>query len=134
VYVLSLGDYSTVLAGLTIIDDKTDLVKSKPTVSLGYNVPIYAQGDFIYYPTADNKIAVYNAKTQTSSSANFITDGTVITTPYAISGDVLTGEIFVADAKDYSSNGTVTAFDKTGKKEYSIVTGISPGKIALINK
>ncbi|MES2375637.1 MAG: DUF5074 domain-containing protein [Bacteroidota bacterium] len=134
VYVLSLGDYNTVLAGMTIIDDKTDIVKSKPTVSLGYNVPIYAQGDFIYYPTADNKIAVYNAKTQTSSSANFITDGTVITTPYAISGDVLTGEIFVADAKDYSSSGTVTAFDKNGKKEYSIVTGISPGKIVLINK
>lgn len=134
VYVLSLGDYDKVLAGMTVIDDKTDLVKSKPSVSLGYNVPIYAQGDFIYYPTADNKIAVYNAKTQTSSAANFITDGTVITSPYAISGDVLTGEIFVADAKDYSSNGTVTAFDKNGKKEYSIVTGISPGKIVLINK
>lgn len=134
VYVLSLGDYNKVLAGMTIIDDKTDLVKTSPAVSLGYNVPIYAQGDFVYYPTADNKIAVYNAKTQTSSAANFITDGTVITTPYAISGDVLTGEIFVADAKDYSSNGTVTAFDKTGKKEYSITTGISPGKIALINK
>jgi YVTN family beta-propeller protein len=134
VYVLSLGDYNKVLAGMTIIDDKTDLVKTSPAVSLGYNVPIYAQGDFVYYPTADNKIAVYNAKTQTSSSASFITDGTVITTPYAISGDILTGEIFVADAKDYSSNGTVTAFDKTGKKEYSITTGISPGKIALVNK
>ncbi|MDB5003849.1 MAG: hypothetical protein JWQ34_2074 [Mucilaginibacter sp.] len=134
VYVLSLGDYNKVLAGMTIIDDKTDVVKTNPTVSLGYNVPIYSQGDFVYYPTADNKIAVYNAKTQTASSANFIMDGTVITTPYAISGDVLTGEIFVADAKDYSSNGTVTAFDKAGKKEYSIVTGISPGKIALVNK
>ncbi|MDB4924944.1 YncE family protein [Mucilaginibacter sp.] len=134
VYVLSLGNFFNVPAGMTVIDDKTDLVKSKPTVNLGYNVPIFVLGDFVYYPSADNKIAVYNAKTQTAASVNFITDGTVINTPYAISGDPLTGEIFVTDAKDYSSNGTLTAFDKTGKKEYSIVVGISPGKIALVNK
>ncbi|MGF7080693.1 YncE family protein [Mucilaginibacter sp. UYCu711] len=137
VYVLSLGiitNTQNVNPGLTIINNTTDVVKSKADLSLGYNVPIYAQGDFVYYPTVDNKIAVYNAKTQTLSSANFVTDGTAITTPYAISGDVLTGEIFISDAKDYASNGTLTAFDKNGKKEYVITTGINPGKIVLINK
>ncbi|WP_214070634.1 YncE family protein [Mucilaginibacter sp. dw_454] len=138
VYVLSLGDFDTKPAGLTIVDATTDAVKSEPTVSLGYNIPIYTQGDFVYYPTTtDNKtyqIAVYNAKTQSSASVNFITDGTSITTPFSISGDPLTGEIFIGDAKDYASNGTLTAFDKTGKKEYAIATGISPGKIVLLNK
>ena len=134
VYVLSLGDFASVKPGLSIIDYNTDVVKSTTVLDLGYNLPLYTQGDFVYYPTGDNKIAVYNTKTQTLSSANFITDGTVITTPYAISGDVLTGEIFVTDAKDYSSSGTLTAFDKNGKKEYTINTGISPGKIVLINK
>jgi YVTN family beta-propeller protein len=136
VYVLSLGDFSdpTIKGGLSIIDYTTDVVKSTKELSLGYNIPIYTQGDFVYYPTADNKIAVYNAKTQTSSSANFITDGTAIASPYAISGDERTGEIFITDAKDYSSNGTLTAFDKTGKKEYTINTGISPGKVILVNK
>lgn len=137
VYVLSLGiitNTKNVNPGLTIINAATDIVKSQADLNLGYNVPVYAQGDFVYYPTADNKIAVYNAKTQTASSVNFITDGTAITTPYAISGDAVTGEIFVTDAKDYSSNGTLTAFDKNGKKEYVITTGINPGKIALINK
>ncbi len=137
VYVLSLGiitNTKNVNPGLTIINTTTDIVKSQADLNLSYNVPIYAQGDFVYYPTVDNKIAVYNAKTQTLSSANFVTDGTVITTPYSISGDVLTGEIFISDAKDYASNGTLTAFDKNGKKEYAIVTGISPGKIVLINK
>jgi len=138
VYVMSLGDFVATPAGMTVVDATTDAVKSKPTVSLGYNVPVYAQGDYIYYvTTTDNKsyqIAVYNAKTQAVSSANFITDGTVITTPYTISGDPQTGEIFIGDAKDYSSNGSVVAFDKTGKKEYSITVGISPGKIVLVNK
>jgi YVTN family beta-propeller protein len=137
VYVLSLGVVSgniNIAGGMTIIDSKTDAVKSQPAVSLGYNVPMAAQGDFVYYATKDNKIAVYNAKTQTAAQANFITDGTVITTPYAIAADPTTGEVFVTDAKDYSSSGTLYAFDKNGKIEYSITTGIDPGKIALVNK
>jgi len=134
VYVLSLGDFDKVAGGLTIIDDKTDAVKSQPTVSVGYNVPMAAQGDFVYFATADNKIAVYNTKTQALVRANFINDGTVVTTPYAIAADPLTGEVFVADAKDYSSNGTLYAFDKTGKLEYSIATGIDPGRITFVNK
>ena len=134
VYVLSLGDFDKVAGGLTIIDDKTDAVKSQPTVSVGYNVPMAAQGDFVYFATADNKIAVYNAKTQALVRANFINDGTAVITPYAIAADPLTGEVFVADAKDYSSNGTLYAFDKTGKLEYSTATGIDPGRITFVNK
>jgi YVTN family beta-propeller protein len=134
VYVLSIGDYGAVSGGMTIIDNTTDAVKTKINLSFGYNIPVAVSGDFVYYPTADNKIAVYNTKTQTAGPANFITDGTTITSPYAITTDPRTGEVFVADAKDYSSNGTVTAFDKNGKKEYSITVGINPGKITLVDK
>lgn len=134
VYVLSLGDFGTVSGGMTVIDNTTDAVKTTTNLSFGYNIPIAVNGDFVYYPTADNKIAVYNAKTQTAGVANFITDGTVITSPYAITTDPRTGEVFVADAKDYSSNGILYAFDKSGKKEYSITVGINPGKITLVDK
>ena len=134
VYVLSLGDYGAVKAGMTVIDNTTDVVKSQTNLNLGYNIPVTALGDFVYYATGDNKIAVYNAKTQAAASANFITDGTTITAPYAITTDSSTGEVFVTDAKDYSSNGVLYAFDKTGKKEYSITVGINPGKIALYTK
>lgn len=138
VYVLSYG-FGTVLSGMTIIDTKTDAVKPSPEINLGFSIPLYAQGDFVYYATSDpvtfeNKIAVYNANTQTPGQANFITDGTTLQTPYAISGDPNTGEIFITDAIDYSSNGILYAFDKTGKKEYTITVGINPGKIMLVNK
>jgi YVTN family beta-propeller protein len=134
VYVLSIGDYASIAGGMTIIDNTTDLVKSQPAVSVGFFVPMTISGDFVYYLTADNKVAVYNAKTQTAAQASFITDGTAITAPFTIAADPQSGEVFVTDAKDYASNGTLYAFDKTGKKEYSITTGISPGKIALLNK
>ncbi len=133
VYVLSLGDYGATQPGMTIIDNTTDAVKSQTNLNLGYNIPVVASGDYVYYPTVDNKIAAYNIKTQTTAT-NFITDGTTITAPYAITVDSGTGEVFVADAKDYSSNGVVYAFDKTGKKEYVINAGISPGKIVLYTK
>jgi YVTN family beta-propeller protein len=134
VYVLSLGTTignTTINPGMTVISSSTDAVESHPVVNLGYNVPMVVLGNFVYYVTGDNKIATYNAKTQTVGSSDFITDGTTITTPYALAGDPLTGEIFVTDAKDYSSNGTLYAFDSTGKKEYSVTVGVNPGKIAL---
>lgn len=142
VYVLSAGNYGgtnpvtdpAVSGGVTVINATTDVVKSQQDLSFGYNMPIAAQGDFYYYPTADNKIAMVNAKTQTLERANFITDGTEIKAPYAITLDNITGEVFIADAKDYNSNGVIYAFDKTGKKQYTIETGISPGRIALLDK
>jgi DNA-binding beta-propeller fold protein YncE len=134
VYVLSLGDFNTIAGGLTVINDNTDVVLSKPAASVGFNVPMAAQGDYVYYATADNKIAMFNAKTQTLLRANFITDGTTITTPFGVAVDGTTGEVFITDATDYTSNGILYAFDKTGKKEYQLTVGICPGKIAFLNK
>jgi YVTN family beta-propeller protein len=129
VYVLSAGDYASIQPSLAIIDDNTDAIKSQSNFD-GSNMAI--QGDNIYFITAAGKIEIYNAKTQSVSNPDFITDGTVITTPYSVAADGTTGEVFVTDAKDYSSNGTLYAFDKAGKKEYSVTVGINPGKIALL--
>jgi len=131
VYVLSAGDYSSVPSSLAIIDDVQDIVKTQTNFD-GSNMIV--QGDNAYFITSANKIIVYSTKTQTVTNTDFITDGTAITTPYSIAVDHTTGELFVTDAKNYTSNGTVFAFDKTGKKEYSITVGINPGKIAFLEK
>ncbi|HEY8781428.1 MAG TPA: DUF5074 domain-containing protein [Mucilaginibacter sp.] len=131
VYVLSAGDYAAIPSSLAIIDDNTDVVKSQTNFD-GSNMAI--QGDNIYFITSAGKIEIYNAKTQSVGAPSFIADGTVITSPYSVAADGSTGEVFVTDAKDYSSNGTLFAFDKNGKKEYSVTVGINPGKIALLKK
>lgn len=128
VYVLSAGNYNDVGPSLAIIDDNADQVKSQTNFD-GSNMVI--GGDNLYFITSANKISVYNVKNQSVTTSSFITDGTAITTPYALAVDASTGEVFVTDAKDYTSNGAVYAFDKTGKKEYSITVGINPGKIAF---
>ena len=87
-----------------------------------------------YYVCYLNKVKLYNVKTETTVRENFVTDGTTIQTPYAVTVNSVTGELFIADALNYSSNGTLFAFDKDGKKKFSITVGINPGSIVIANK
>jgi YVTN family beta-propeller protein len=129
VYVLSFGNYGSIPSSLAVIDDNTDAVKSQTNFDAGY---MAIQGNNLYFITEEGKIELYSATTQAITNAGFITDGTTITTPYSVTADGTTGEVFVTDALNYSSNGVLYAFDKTGKKEYSVTVGINPGKIALL--
>jgi hypothetical protein len=147
VYVLSgftddWQQFNVSTGGFTIIDSKTDSVKSPPVPGMfpgRRSIPITVNGDLVYYVgsyTGSNKIAVYNAKTQTLVRKNFITDGTNIDSPYSICANPATGEVYIADAKESSfgtSNGVVDVFDKTGKLEYTFTTGVNPVKIKLLN-
>ncbi len=134
VYVISNGDYNTVLPGISIINNTTDVTTSQTTVDVGYGSPYVVSGDNGYYLSGTGKVVVYNTKTQAITSPNFITDGTTLTAAYGLAANNTTGEVFVTDAKDYQSNGTLYAFDKTGKKEYTITVGINPANIVFINK
>ena len=133
VYVISNGNYIDVNPSMTIINSSTDAVKQSAEANVGYGSPIAINDDLAYIIAADGKIRVYNVKTETDVNGDFGA-GTDIGTPYAIAADVLTGEVFVTDAVDYSSNGKLIAFDKDGKFEYSITTGVNPGSILFVNK
>jgi YVTN family beta-propeller protein len=116
---------------LTIIDSKTDVVTSKTDFAGG---PFTINGDVAYYIASDGTIKTYDVKNLKANASNFITDGTTFTNAYAVVADTLTGEVFVTDAKDFNSNGLIYAFDKNGKKEYNLVTGINPGSVVFVNK
>ncbi|MEO6524287.1 MAG: DUF5074 domain-containing protein [Mucilaginibacter sp.] len=141
VYVNGYGCYACTVptnASLSIINSATDVVTKKTDFGPG---PFTIVGDNAYYLStsyatgaAVTQVLIYNVKTQTNGSTNFITDGTTFTAAYALAVDDLTGEVFITDAKNYSSNGTLFAFDKTGKKEYTIATGVVPGTIVFVNK
>jgi YVTN family beta-propeller protein len=133
VYVISYGTYPSI-PQLTIINNVTDVVRSSGDFDAGYATPLVVNGDLAYYISSANKVKVYNVKTDLSVRDNFVTDGTVITTPFGITVNITTGELFITDALNYNSNGTLFAFDKNGKKEYSTTVGINPGSIAIVNK
>lgn len=131
VYVLSTGNYSTVKSSMATIDSKTDQVKTAVDFSGGSMV---ISGDYAYITASGGKLKVFNVKTEQLEKENFITDETKITSPYGVAVDELTGEVFVTDAKNYTTSGEVFCFDKDGKKKYSLTVGISPNNVVFINK
>jgi len=132
VYVTAQGDYGNILPSLTIINSTTDVAAAPVNTDIAYGSPFVISGDIAYYFGGDNKVKTYNVKTKTAASASFVTDATTFTAPYALTVDDATGEVFVGDAKNYVTNGSVTALDKTGKKEYAFTVGLIPGKIAIV--
>ena len=90
-------------------------------------------GDFCYYYD-DNypaNIGVYNTKTKSVEKSNFVSDGTSITTPYGIGVDPETKEVYISEAGDYVTPGTVSIFDASGKKQRTLDVGINPNTFAF---
>lgn len=139
VYVLSAGDYAAAGPAMAIISSQTDLVtKTFSDFSAG---AMTISGDYAYLAgvnydaqfNAQAFVKKFNVRTGLVEKENFITDGTVITTPYGISADPHTGEVFVTDAKNYATNGQVYCFDSKGVKKYVLHVGINPNSVVLIS-
>ena len=102
-------------------------------------------GDLMYFYatewndyTATNKVSygVIDVRTKEIVSDNFITDGTEkeMTIPYGIAVHPETGDIYVTDAKNYVSSGTLYCFSPDGKKKWSVRTGDIPAHITFLEK
>lgn len=102
-------------------------------------------GDSLYvystewsYHTKSNTIsyAIVNVRTKKIVTRNFITDGTEkkIVIPYGVAVNPSTREIFVTDAKDYVTPGTLYCFDSDGKKKWEVETGDIPAHIVFTRK
>ena len=88
--------------------------------------------------TMRNKITygVIDTASLTKISDNFITDGTdsEFAIPYGIAIHPETGEIFVTDASNYVSSGTLYCFSPSGTLEWKVRTGDIPAHIAFLHK
>jgi len=140
VYVTSRGDYYNVPSKLLVIDSKTDAVKKQFDILAG-EIAINNDLAYIYsvefnYSTGINKISytLLDVKTETPLNRSFITDGTEkdIKTPYGLIIDPISEDIYLTDARDYVSSGTLYCYDKTGRKKWSVTTGDIPAHFAFL--
>ncbi len=145
-WVSSRGDYAGRRSCLYLLSRKkgTNEYMVADTLDVACsNMAIH--GDSLYYYatewnnfTSSNSISygIINVRTREVVSTNFITDGTEkeITIPYGINIHPETGDIFVTDAKNYVSSGTLYCFDPSGKKKWSVRTGDIPAHITFLPK
>lgn len=144
IWVSSRGNYSDVSSTLNYLVKKGDKYELGGSV----NVPVSSMalaGDKIYvigstYTNTNGTWAltttynIVNVKTRELESGSFITDGTEsdITTAFTVTVNPGNGDIYVTDAKDYVSSGTLHCYTASGKHKWSVRTGDIPGRIAFL--
>lgn len=143
-WVTSRGNYENVPSRLFVLSKRPGYNQMIVTDTIPVacsNMAFY--GDSLYYYatewnnyTQKNTInyGIINIKTKKVVSKNFITDGSEkdITIPYGIAIHPETGDIFVTDAKNYVSSGTLYCFDRNGKRKWSVRTGDIPAHIYFL--
>lgn len=145
IWVLSRGDYYTMPPQLFRLE-----TNSNGTIKSVENTGLLCSN----FEICDNEIYMYNAPYQGNSISsnitysiadietfdvveeNFIKDGTenLIKIPYAIKVNPSTKEVFICDAKNYVSSGTITCYSPQGIKRWSVFTGDIPSSITFIYK
>lgn len=141
-WVNSRGNYYDLPADLYKLT-RTDGTYGNPQ-SIGVDCTNFAiSGDKLYYYTTvydANWNAVYSYGTIDTvtgqKGGSFITDGTQgeIVTPYCIAIQPYTGDIFITDAKNYTSSGSLYCYNKAGALKWSVRTGDIPGHIAFVER
>ncbi|MBK8710478.1 MAG: hypothetical protein IPL97_01135 [Niastella sp.] len=133
IYISCQGDYTTHGPKLVKLNTATlsitKIADTATSVIKYFNGYIYALGSY-YGSPYPRKLSLTDFS---AMSSNFITDGTVVVSPYNITIDPQSEDVYISDAKNYVSAGEVFCFDKTGKKKFSFSTspGVSPSKIAF---
>lgn len=144
-WVNSRGDYQTRPSRLYVMQKKPGYNQMVVTDTIPVpcsNMAIH--GDYLYYYatewnnyTASNTISygIIDTRTKEVISTNFITDGTErdITIPYGLAIHPETGDIFVTDAKNYVSSGTLYCFSPDGHRKWSVRTGDIPAHICFLS-
>jgi len=136
IYVACTGDYSSVAPSLVKVNASTNTVTFVADTAVGivrfYNNNLYVTGGYLGVAS----VRVLSTSDFSAVKTNFVSDGTTIITPYGLDIDNATGDVYVGDAKDYVSSGTVFCFDKNGTKKFSFSTTptASPAKVVLIQR
>ncbi len=141
-WVSSRGDYYNAASRTYVIDTNNDTVVKEFDFA---NSKMVVVGDELYVISSSHssveapiapKYLIINTKSYELTTQNFITDGSQsdIVRPYGLAVNSETGFIYITDAKDYITPGTLHCYNSDGTLRWSVVTGDIPAHIAFTTK
>ncbi|NDW12628.1 YncE family protein [Bacteroides sp. 214] len=134
VFVSVRGDLTSESSSLVQIDSKTDeVLRTIHEPVLDFAIDNERMYLYSYnHHTKSSAFKVYDLLKETIIQHNFIQDGTQITTPYAITVNPYSGNVYMTDAYDYKVRGDVLCFDQQGVLQFRLNNvGINPNAIVF---
>lgn len=133
VFVSAYGNYGNIPASLSFINGAINLTSVNLGSNFSYsNIRIVGDIAYLYNNYGGTGTAkVYNTAINTVVRNEFITDATPVQTPYGLNIDEQNGDVYIADASNFTSAGKVTCFSSAGVKKFSfsVAPGVNPNKI-----
>jgi len=137
VFLVSRGNHGDIQPKFQRIDSRTDeLVQTFDDLAV---VNFVIRNDTVYmynfdFQTENYWVKVFCSINKKVISEQFITDGTTFQRPFAIFAHPITGNIFIADAKNHTVNGTVFSFNRNGQLRYKIENiGLNPNTFVFVD-
>ena len=140
-------DYSSGLVGVdntvSVVDIATFKESSKLTVGPNPGKIVAGPDETVYVATRGedveagdyNFVKMFNLKTEETIRENFITDGTVIKTPYGININPYSNNVYITEARDYTTYGDLLCFNQQGQLMFRLNNiGLNPNTIAFSDK
>lgn len=135
VYVTTRGSYGSEPYRFQKISSVTDGVTQSFDDIQALNFTIHNDTAYIYnydYSTQESWIKVFDCRQEKLISQNFISDGTVLNTPFGIDVNPSNGDVYVMDACSFTAWGDVLCFDRHGKLKFRLKEiGLNPKKVVF---
>ena len=139
-WVTSRGNYTTIPPKIYVLDPKTETVIKEidePISNFSFvENRMYYYGYVYTSAGTASSYGIIDTDNYQKLSSNFIKNGVQnnIVIPYSITVNPINGDIFIADAKDYVSNGELFCFNKFGDLKWKVATGDIPAHFAFLYK
>lgn len=139
-WVTSRGNFGNISSKLFVLNPQNDQVVKEINIPVSdFSIIENKLYYFSYEYTSGGTTSGYgiiNTDTFAQTSKSFITDGTQsqIVIPYGIAANPENGDIFIGDAKDYTSSGELFCYNKFGKLKWKVQTGDIPGHLTFLYK
>ena len=137
-WISSRGDYMSKPSRLYRVDPKTSAVKTVEVSCTDFSI---YKGTIYYYASVWSNATMSMAHDYGTVSVATATPGASflpaasqaeITEPYGIAVNPANGDIYISDARNYTSSGSLLCFKPDGSLRWKVKTGDIPGHMVFL--